>query len=91
MRGDGGVSHQVLCITHLPQLAAYGDSHFHVSKEAAGDRTRTVVQSLAGDERVIELARMMGADSESGRASVQEIMGQVRQVKQAETPAQDTE
>ena len=76
-----GIAHQVLCITHLPQLAAYGDLHFHVAKRVAGQRTVTNVQNLSGDERVSELADMMGADSQAGRASVVEIMSEVEQAK----------
>jgi DNA repair protein RecN (Recombination protein N) len=77
-------SHQVLCITHLPQLAAYGDAHFHVAKHVAGTRTVTEVRTLAGDDRVAELAQMMGADSESGRASVAEMMAEVNTAKRAQ-------
>jgi DNA repair protein RecN (Recombination protein N) len=76
-------AHQVLCITHLPQLAAYGDVHFHVSKHVIGERTVTRVCRLEGDERVAELARMLGADTETGRASVVEMMAEVEKVKGA--------
>jgi len=76
-------AHQVLCITHLPQLAAYGDVHFHVSKHVIGERTVTRVRRLEGDERVAELARMLGADTETGRASVVEMMAEVEKVKGA--------
>ncbi len=76
-------AHQVLCITHLPQLAAYGDIHFHVAKHVIGDRTVTHVHSLEGDERVAELARMMGADTQTGRASVAEMVTEVEEVKRA--------
>jgi DNA repair protein RecN (Recombination protein N) len=75
------VGHQVLCITHLPQLAAYGDVHYHVTKHVTGERTVTQVHNLAGDERVAELAVMMGADSEAGRASVLEMMREVEAAK----------
>jgi len=75
--------HQVLCITHLPQLAAYGDRHFHVAKQAAGQRTVTTVENLAGDERIAELARMIGTDSEIGRASVLEMMDEIERAKRA--------
>jgi DNA repair protein RecN (Recombination protein N) len=75
------VRHQVLCITHLPQLASYGDDHFHVSKHSAGDRTVTSVTKLEGDQRIDELAHMMGTDSEVGRASAAEIMAEVEEVK----------
>ncbi len=78
---SGQSSHQVLCITHLPQLAAYADAHFHVAKHVVGERTVTVVRTLAGEARVGELAAMLGADSEVGRASVAEMMGEVEGVK----------
>lgn len=73
--------HQVLCITHLPQLAAYGDVHFHVAKHVAGERTITAVAALSGADRVAELAHMLGADSEAGRASVAEMMAEVDRAK----------
>ena len=69
-----------LCITHLPQLAAYGDVHFHVTKHVAGERTVTQVDHLTGDERVAELARMLGADTDAGRASVLEMMQDVEEL-----------
>jgi DNA repair protein RecN (Recombination protein N) len=50
---------QVLCITHLPQIAARGDHHLHISKTVAGGRTRTQVEMLVGRARELELARMM--------------------------------
>ena len=78
---SAGVGHQVLCITHLPQLAAYGDAHFHVTKHVAGERTVTDVRTLTGDDRVAELAQMMGADSEAGRASVVEMMAEVMETR----------
>jgi DNA repair protein RecN (Recombination protein N) len=52
-------SAQVLCVTHLPQVAAFGDHHFRVSKKAKGDRTVTVVEELRENERIQELARMI--------------------------------
>lgn len=51
---------QVFCITHLPQVAAYGQAHFLVSKQVAGERTVTQVERLKNDRRVEEIARMMG-------------------------------
>jgi DNA repair protein RecN (Recombination protein N) len=80
-QGEPRVRHQVLCITHLPQLAAYGDDHFRVSKHAAGDRTVTSVDKLGSDQRIGELAHMMGTDSDAGRASAAEIMAEVQEVK----------
>ncbi|MGC6492701.1 MAG: DNA repair protein RecN [Myxococcota bacterium] len=52
--------HQILCITHQAQLAAYGDQHLHVSKARVGDSTQSTVRALRADDRVHELARMMG-------------------------------
>ncbi|MFN7036578.1 MAG: DNA repair protein RecN [Bellilinea sp.] len=53
--------HQVLCVTHLPQLAAFGDQHFSVRKQVEGGRTSTRVELLEGEARLIELAQMLGA------------------------------
>lgn len=52
--------HQVLCVTHLPQVAAHADSHYIVCKDIKGERTVTTVQPLAQQARVDELARMLG-------------------------------
>jgi DNA repair protein RecN (Recombination protein N) len=51
---------QVLCVTHLPQVAAYADRHYHVRKRVEGGRTRADVLPLAGSDRIDELARMLG-------------------------------
>ena len=63
-----GVSrqHQVLCVTHLPQIASYADHHVVVSKRALRDRTNTDVEVLAEADRPRELARMLGGPSRSG-------------------------
>jgi DNA repair protein RecN (Recombination protein N) len=53
-------AHQVLCITHLPQVAALGHDHLRIEKQVIGERTRTVVTSLEGQERVEEIAAMLG-------------------------------
>lgn len=57
---DLGESRQVLCVTHLPQVASLADNHFRVRKLSDGKTTRTGVTRLNGDERVEELARMLG-------------------------------
>jgi DNA repair protein RecN (Recombination protein N) len=54
------LNQQVLCITHLPQVAAFADHHFRVAKLTEAGRTRTGVELLAGDTRVAEMARMLG-------------------------------
>jgi DNA repair protein RecN (Recombination protein N) len=64
--------HQVLCVTHLPQLACYGDVHFHVHKEVIGGRTVT---------RLEELAAMVGSATEATRRSAREMLEQMREWK----------
>ena len=54
--------HQVLCITHLPQIAKFGDQHFKITKQVAGGRTQTIIHELSTDARVRELARMLGGE-----------------------------
>ncbi len=69
-------NHQVVCITHLPQVAAFADAHYHISKEFSSDRTRTNVHLLAAEQRVDELAAMLdGTPSEHSRANAREIIG----------------
>ena len=74
-------NHQVLCITHLPQLAGYGDAHFKVEKTVDGERTLTHVSPLDGEARVEELAQMLGASGEGATLSAQEILAGVAEVK----------
>jgi DNA repair protein RecN (Recombination protein N) len=73
--------HQVLCVTHLAQLAGYGDLHLKVSKTMRGDRTATSVRPLTDPERVIEIAEMLGSDSESGKQSALDIITIARNIK----------
>jgi len=72
--------HQVLCVTHLPQLAAYGDQHFKVEKDINAGRTTTHVVQLNGQPRVDELANMMGEVSEGTLQSANEILESVRAI-----------
>jgi DNA repair protein RecN (Recombination protein N) len=69
--------HQVLCITHLPQLAAFGEQHFHVEKQILEGRTATHLKLLNDQERLIELAQMLGNLSEGTLHSAQELMQMV--------------
>ena len=55
-----GADRQVLCVTHLPQVASLADRHFRISKVTDGKTTRTQVHALGKDERIEELARMLG-------------------------------
>lgn len=57
---DLGETRQVFCVTHLPQVASLADHHFRISKFSDGKSTKTVVTCLGDDERVEELARMLG-------------------------------
>jgi DNA repair protein RecN (Recombination protein N) len=54
---------QIICVTHLPQIAAFADIHFSVRKRVVGGRARTEVQTLDSNERVSELAGMFGGDN----------------------------
>jgi DNA repair protein RecN (Recombination protein N) len=60
-----GQNHQVLAITHMPQVAAAARKHFFVSKEVSDGRTRTALQEVVGPERLEEIARMLGGKSQS--------------------------
>ena len=66
--------HQVICITHLPQLAAFGEQHLHVEKQTQAERTLTVVEDLMGEARLRELAEMMGELSEGTLQSAREML-----------------
>ena len=69
-----GRAHQVLCVTHLPQLAAYGVQHYHVRKLVLDGRTITQVDDMLGDARVHELAAMFGGDSEANRTAASQAL-----------------
>jgi DNA repair protein RecN (Recombination protein N) len=76
-----GRSHQVLCITHLPQLAAFGDQHFRVEKVIHNGRTSTNVVRIEGDDRILELAQMLGEVSEGTLRSASEILQAARSLR----------
>ena len=67
-------SHQVLCVTHLPQLACYADRHVKVAKETSDGRTVTAVEALAGEARVTELSEMLGSDRRVTRDNAAEML-----------------
>jgi len=69
-----GKDHQVLCVTHLPQLAVYGNQHMHVTKHIQGDRTITRIKPLQGHDRQTELAQMLGGVSPGTMQSAQELL-----------------
>jgi DNA repair protein RecN (Recombination protein N) len=69
-----GERHQVFCVTHLPQLAAYGSQHYHVEKQVQAGRTLTRVTLLEGDSRLHELAQMFGVVSAGTLQSAREVL-----------------
>jgi DNA repair protein RecN (Recombination protein N) len=74
-------AHQVLCITHLPQLAAFADQHIKVEKEVREGRTLTRAHILEGEERRDELALMLGALTDANRRSADELLAQAARGK----------
>lgn len=68
--GKLGKSHQVICITHLPQIAAMADEHFEIAKSATEDSTVTKITKLSEEEALKELARLLGSDTLSQAALV---------------------
>jgi len=71
-----GEKRQILCITHLPQIAALADRHFLIEKHSEGDTTTTEVFPLEQEDSVREVARMMGGSNitEATLAAAKELM-----------------
>jgi DNA repair protein RecN (Recombination protein N) len=69
--------HQILCITHLPQIASKGMTHFVVEKQVLGGRTATVISELGFEERVKEIARLLGGKkvTQKAVAHARELLG----------------
>ena len=76
---------QVLCITHLPQIACMADAHLYIAKSVKGDSTVTQVEALSADERVREIARMASGDdvTEAALANAREMLAGAQQKKTA--------
>jgi len=74
--------HQVICITHLPQLAGFGQQHYQVSKDVEGGRSFIQVREISGQDRIKELATMLGGPSEKNLESAQELLEYVSRVIQ---------
>jgi DNA repair protein RecN (Recombination protein N) len=76
-----GESQQVLCVTHLPQIAAFAENHLAVRKAASGGRTVTLVEPLTGEARVEEMARMLGGATitDTARRHAREMLKQSMQ------------
>ena len=75
---------QVLCITHLPQIAAFADRHLYIYKQAAGERTVTRITALTGAEQVREIMRMSGGENTSRAAmgSAKELLTAAQKFKE---------
>jgi len=80
---------QVMCITHLPMIAAFGSQHFVVSKSARGGRTSTTVTELSGEERVEEVARLLAGARATAttRAQATELLRAASKGSRASSPA----
>ena len=76
-----GRTHQVLCITHLAQIAAQGDHHLRVTKALEQEQTYTAVERLAGDAQVREVARLISGVEVSAKAlaSAEELVARAQQ------------
>ena len=67
-------NHQVLCVTHLPQIACYADNHVRVMKAASRERTVTSVEVLDGEGRVTEISQMLGSGGGAARGNAVEML-----------------
>jgi len=83
--GELGRRFQVLCITHLPQIAAHATTHFRIEKSVRRGRTVTAVERLAVESRVDELARMLGGDAGASdlRTSAEALLARARAAHQS--------
>jgi DNA repair protein RecN (Recombination protein N) len=84
-----GHAHQVFVITHLPQLAVFGDQHFQVQKVIEQNRTLTKVAILTGEARTLELAQMLGAVTEGTLRSAHDILQSAQAFKTSKKTAAD--
>jgi DNA repair protein RecN (Recombination protein N) len=66
--------HQVICITHLPQIASLAQRHLSIVKQTTGSKSEVIVRDLQGDERIEEVAAMFGGLSPATRASARELL-----------------
>ncbi|HET6845804.1 MAG TPA: hypothetical protein VFH29_03160, partial [Anaerolineales bacterium] len=73
-------NHQVFCVTHLPQLAAFGDEHYQVQKLIDKNRTLTRVERLEGEPQLLELSQMLGEVGEGTIRSAHELMQVARKM-----------
>jgi DNA repair protein RecN (Recombination protein N) len=84
---NSSAGHQVIVVTHLPQMAGYADGHYHVSKEQTRGRTVTEVDELDYQGRVREMAAMLGTSDEHATGGAESILRQVASLKSGGQPA----
>ncbi len=80
-----GGEHQVICITHLPQIAAMADSHFLIEKNAVKDKTTTTIREIKEEESIKELARLLGSEeiTQSALSNAKELKELAAKTKQS--------
>ena len=78
---DSAPQHQVICITHLPQIAAFGDTHFKIHKEIVGERTITKIEELGNQQRIEEIANMLGTATATTRQNAEELLKETESSK----------
>ena len=71
-----GKEHQIICITHLPQIAAMADTHFQIEKNVIEEHTATQIRELTETESIEELARMLG-----GAAITENVLNNAKEMK----------
>jgi DNA repair protein RecN (Recombination protein N) len=81
--------HQVLCVTHLPQVAAYGDTHLRVRKAVVAGRTVTEIEQLDEAAMVDELAQMLGGATDAGLNNAAQLLEESEEWKAARLPANE--
>jgi DNA repair protein RecN (Recombination protein N) len=81
--GELSRDHQIICITHLPQIAAMADTHFMIEKGLEDGRTVTGIYGLTGDDSIRELARLLGGDEITDAAieNAKEMRGKAEAAK----------
>ncbi|MFQ5343428.1 MAG: DNA repair protein RecN [Anaerolineae bacterium] len=93
LTANGNPEHQVVCVTHLPQIAAFADTHFQISKVVEGRRTVTRARQLEGDERIGEITQMLGSPTDVTRQKAGEMLSETGSWKsgarQASLPASE--
>ena len=76
-------NHQIICITHLPQIAAMADAHYRIQKAAVSKGTETSIEEIEGEEIIEELARLLGGEviTDTVRENARELIATARKVK----------